>query len=411
MPLLVPPKPFYGHPLFPVSGKYSFLGNGANVSGGQGNGWARLMPITPLRDMLVDRIGGEVTIVGDVGSSIRMGFYNDAGIPSPRPGNLLLDAGSIHGDVVAIQERQLGAAWYTPGTAGVNASTPDSVALSITGDLTLEAEITPDLWVPATDMAIITKYDFNSQRSYQLQLLANGRLRVVISSDGAAFGNGDSTVVTGVAAGKKWVRGTVDVDNLAAGHDFTFALSDDGVNWTPLGTTLTTAGVVALFDSTTPVRLGATANDANRFAGKIHNARISAGLPGAQVLKGYFDAAEVDITAAGAPTTATMPGTNQGATPWTFNGSGWLWQWVPLALAGGQVYWACAAIQGASVGQPTVRTTSNFPPSCIASSNASVGSATQAFADSTGAVSGALPTTVNIGSFTTVMPRLFFRAA
>lgn len=48
------------------------------------------------------RIGSDIAGAGDVGSKLRLGLYSDDG--TGRPGNLLLDAGTIAGDSVAVQE-------------------------------------------------------------------------------------------------------------------------------------------------------------------------------------------------------------------------------------------------------------------------------------------------------------------
>jgi hypothetical protein len=47
-------------------------------------------------------IGAEVTTIGDAGSVVRLGIYADDG--TGRPGKLVLDAGTIDGHTVAVQE-------------------------------------------------------------------------------------------------------------------------------------------------------------------------------------------------------------------------------------------------------------------------------------------------------------------
>lgn len=72
------------------------------TSNALGNGTLRATPLWVPRPGAVDRIGLEVTAIGDIGSKIRLGIYNDDG--TGYPGARLLDAGTIAGDVVAVQE-------------------------------------------------------------------------------------------------------------------------------------------------------------------------------------------------------------------------------------------------------------------------------------------------------------------
>lgn len=52
--------------------------------------------------VLLKAIGAEVTAVGDAGSKVRLGVYTDDG--TGHPGELLLDAGTIAGDLAAVQQ-------------------------------------------------------------------------------------------------------------------------------------------------------------------------------------------------------------------------------------------------------------------------------------------------------------------
>lgn len=138
------------------------------------------------------------------------------------------------------------------GLAGNFASTPDSAALSITGDIDIKVKVTLNDWTPATGTAIAQKFTTSAnQRSWVLLVLTDGSLRLVHSSDGIATINTDSTAVTGFADGAtKWVRATLDVNDGAGNRVAKFYTSDDGSTWTQLGTTVTTAGTTSIFDST-----------------------------------------------------------------------------------------------------------------------------------------------------------------
>jgi hypothetical protein len=111
-----------------------------------------------------------------------------------------------------------------------------------------------------------------------------------------------STVALGATAGLTdnlsdiWVKVTHDVDNGAGGNDVKFYYSTDGVAWTQLGTTVTTAGTVTRFGSTESHRVGAYAGTSNPWNGRIYSAHVLIGIGGAAVLNPDFTAWTVGQT-------------------------------------------------------------------------------------------------------------------
>lgn len=86
------------------SGRYYFLPNygTTTASGALTTGSLRMTPFLVPNAVTLDRIGGEITIIGDVGSKLRIGIYEDDG--TGRPGDLILDAGTIAGDSATVQQ-------------------------------------------------------------------------------------------------------------------------------------------------------------------------------------------------------------------------------------------------------------------------------------------------------------------
>lgn len=99
----------------PAAGQYVYLcGQGANTTvATHTNSALRLFPLL-LRDqsLTIDRIGTEVTVIGDTGSRLRIGVYADNG--NRYPGALLQEVGQINGDSATIQELTL-ALTLSPG--------------------------------------------------------------------------------------------------------------------------------------------------------------------------------------------------------------------------------------------------------------------------------------------------------
>lgn len=64
------------------------------------NGDMRMSPWLVRRPITLDRLAAEVTTAGEAGSKVRLGIYSDSG--ECRPGALVVDGGTIAGDVVAV---------------------------------------------------------------------------------------------------------------------------------------------------------------------------------------------------------------------------------------------------------------------------------------------------------------------
>lgn len=87
----------------PASGQYFQTSSPAasGTSSTLGVGTLGLVPWVVYKTFTIDRIGAEVTTVGDAGSKFRLGIYADTG--NCYPGTLVLDAGQIAGDSATVQ--------------------------------------------------------------------------------------------------------------------------------------------------------------------------------------------------------------------------------------------------------------------------------------------------------------------
>lgn len=100
-PLLKAP-PVVGQIVCTMPGAYSFIGTNQTISSVQGNQSLRVAALYISKITIFDRIGCEVTTGGESGSTIRLGIYADNGFQYP--GSLVLDAGTVTGDTIAIKE-------------------------------------------------------------------------------------------------------------------------------------------------------------------------------------------------------------------------------------------------------------------------------------------------------------------
>lgn len=233
-----------------------------------------------------------------------------------------------------------------PGASGDYIHSPDSAAVSVTGDLDLRAYIAATDWTPTGVQTIISKStDSGDQRSYRLFLDTTGKLGLLTSVDGTATISTLSTVAPTIANGVGlWVRATVDVDDGAVGNAVSFytatASDTPPTSWTQLGTTVTNAGTTAIFDSTALLELGShTAGTLLRFIGKIWQTLVYSGIGG--VLKAHFNAndgvpGDTSITSSVTAEVYTVAGAVTVVGPRVVDGlTNARWQHINIATSGG----------------------------------------------------------------------------
>lgn len=178
--------------------------------------------------------------------------------------------------------------WRNPaGTVGNYVSTPDSAASSTTGDMSQVYELTCN-WRSGTTRFLAAKNGSAGARSYILNLSSANKLQLQFSVDGTNFIIKTATEAVTFANGDKvFIKFVIDVDNGASGYDVKFYSCTDydkaakTGTWVQIGTTVTTAGVTSIFDSTSPVMLGQldVTNTAG-WLGKIHYAAAWANTTG-----------------------------------------------------------------------------------------------------------------------------------
>lgn len=88
----------------PAAGQYMITTSPgtATTNGALGNNTLRVAPWVVNRAISIDRVGAEVTTIGEAGSKFRIGVFADTG--SCYPGAVLLDAGQIAGDSATVQD-------------------------------------------------------------------------------------------------------------------------------------------------------------------------------------------------------------------------------------------------------------------------------------------------------------------
>lgn len=171
-----------------------------------------------------------------------------------------------------------------------------TLASRVTEDLEIVARVAADDWTPGVFRTIVAIRNENAvDTTHQLRVDPSGRLSLVWVNPAAPtnFIDRASSVVLGLVDGTyKYIKATLDVDNGAGGHDVKFFTSDDGITYTQLGATVTTAGITCIQNTpSVPLRVGGITNvNGEPWQGKIARVEIRNSIGGP--VQAVFDAAD-----------------------------------------------------------------------------------------------------------------------
>lgn len=143
-------------------------------------------------------------------------------------------------------------------TSNNGASTPDTAALDIVGDLDIRFEARLDNWMADGSVELCGKGLIGGNQRSWLLMMRDRKLHLEWSAAGTTTVQVDSTAEIQLPPSERLaVRVTLDVDNGASGNTATFYTAPSiGGTWTQLGNPVVTAGTTSIFNSTAPVRVG-----------------------------------------------------------------------------------------------------------------------------------------------------------
>ncbi|WP_340376439.1 hypothetical protein U5640_15830 [Streptomyces sp. SS7] len=187
-----------------------------------------------------------------------------------------------------------------PGAEGDYASTPDTAALDVTGDIDVRIDATLSDWLsPQGDpsgfnkVELIGKYS-DVSASWMLSV-QDWALYFEWSTSGSGMTNSASSTIP-LPAGpdtRMAVRATLDVNNGSGGNTVTFYTADTmSGTWVQLGDPVTdTGGTTSIANSTAVLRVGdATTYSYGIAAGSCHAAQVRNGIAGTIVANPDFSA-------------------------------------------------------------------------------------------------------------------------
>jgi hypothetical protein len=168
---------------------------------------------------------------------------------------------------------------------GSGAQTPDSVALSITGDIDVRWIGTLDDWSSGAAQTLISKWDaLTPSKSWLMWSTATGSIEVLISVAGVDYTSSAFAVpfANGEYGGIRFTRVQ------ATGVTTVYFSTDEGASWTSAGSSVLAAGS-AMTDSTAEISLGGhTAGLGGTADGKVLSAEVRSGVAGTVVASPDF---------------------------------------------------------------------------------------------------------------------------
>lgn len=186
---------------------------------------------------------------------------------------LIDDAGGI--------EWENGEAYWrnSAGTGGNYASTPDSAAASITGDLTLIVKAELADWTPAATNGLVSKFS-GTTGEYRIYISTGGLLIIGWYSGGVSCTASSTTAVGGTDASALWLKAIRVIGVKCQFYKSTDYNQDTGVGtWVQIGTDVVNTDP-APADTVNPLILGQTTSTISPIAGKIHYAAAWANITG-----------------------------------------------------------------------------------------------------------------------------------
>jgi hypothetical protein len=168
------------------------------------------------------------------------------------------------------------------GASNSYATTPDTAALRITGDIDIVARLSMSDWTPAATQVIVSK-SLITLLGWYLGVTTTGQLQLQTSADGTTGITQASTAGPFTNGTAYWVRATLDVDDGAGNRVYNFYWAPDAetepLSWTPLSTH-TVSGTTSINATTVQVEVGSQGLGNSRLAGDIHRVIVRDGIGG-----------------------------------------------------------------------------------------------------------------------------------
>lgn len=169
------------------------------------------------------------------------------------------------------------------GEAFSSAFSPDDPAYdALTGELDLRVFVQMADWTPPAISVFVTKWAA-ADGTFTFGISTGGLPRLAVSADGSAVTAILATTAPAISDGQPLGLRVTFVGNDGGGNRVTNFYTGPSISgpWTQLGTTITTAGTIALFQGTAQIEVGThSLGTAQRMTGLVFAAEIRDGIDG-----------------------------------------------------------------------------------------------------------------------------------
>jgi len=222
--------------------------------------------------------------------------------------------------VPSVIQTGLAGTLYLDRTTGANTrSLAAAASTHMSGTIDVRAKLNLADWTPAAVTAVCGRSDVAPNRGWYAYIDTTGKLGFAYSTDGTALSAMLSTVDPVITDGTDyWVRWVFQPDDGGGNRVFKAYKSADGFTWTQVGTTVTMAGAVSVYNNTT-IGLECGGITAGVPAGltRVYEIQIRNGLDGPMIAPGFPDlwppTGSAAVQCVGAPVLTIVNGSVPGA--------------------------------------------------------------------------------------------------
>lgn len=186
------------------------------------------------------------------------------------------DTTQAYGAPTVVSTGTAGARYMDCSTGSSTRQMPLAVSPNITGQIDARIKLTMADWTPSAQANVMGRTGGSGSRGWYVAINSSGLLVFVYSVDGTAlvsvFGSSP-----GFADGStNWIRVVFTPDDGAGNKTTAFYKSTDGITWTQVGSTVTTAGTVTLHDAGVGFEIGGTVGGIGNTGMFVHEVAIHA---------------------------------------------------------------------------------------------------------------------------------------
>ena len=202
------------------------------------------------------------------------------------------NSGNADYDVPTVIQTGAAGTRYATFASTSQACWPDSSLTDFTGELDFRIKVALDSWTPGTEVCLFSKFGSAGNRAFRFSFgtgFGVGNLTFECTSDGTTLltHNANATWTPPANGAPVWLRCTFKGNDGSGNRLVAFYQSADGVTWAQIGTTVTVAGTVTLFNAATEFECGGRggyANGGGLGAGKVYEVQVRNAINGPIIL-------------------------------------------------------------------------------------------------------------------------------